>query len=88
LKLLCLGNIALMGISAEVPTTVGAKVQEVSDAEHTILVTHAQGCMGYTPDDWEYDHHTFEVDNALVSKGCAQPAFVQGFKEMFEEKCN
>lgn len=83
LKLLRLGELAIMGISAEVVTMVGENVRKVSDAKHTILITHAQGCMGYVPDDWEFDHQSFIVGMSLGEKGCAEPVFILGFKELF-----
>ena len=71
------------GISAEVVTIVGENVRKVSDAEHTIMITHAQGCMGYVPDDWEYEHQSFVAGSSLIEKGCAEPVFIRGFEEMF-----
>ena len=83
LKLLRIGELAIMGISAEVVTIVGENVRKVSDAEHTIMITHAQGCMGYVPDDWEYEHQSFVAGSSLIEKGCAEPVFIRGFEEMF-----
>lgn len=84
LKLLRLGELAVMGISAEVVTSIGENVRKVSDAKHTILITHAQGSMGYVPDDWEFDHQSFIVGMALSEKGYAEKGFIQGFQEWFK----
>ena len=86
LRMWILGEIAFEGISAEIVTTVGKAVREVSPYSHTILVSHTTGYQGYVADEWEYDHHAFEVGNAKVLKGAAQKAFVNGFRELFEEK--
>lgn len=86
LRLWTLGNIAFQGISCEIVTTIGKAVRETSPYPHTILVSHTTDYQGYVADDWEYDHHSFEVGPTKVLKGAAQMAFVTGFKELFDAK--
>lgn len=81
-----IGDIAFEGISAEIVTSVGKAVREVSPYEKTILVSHALGYQGYVADDWEYEHNAFEAGSAKTAKGAAQEAFVSGFGELFREK--
>ena len=85
LRLLQIGDIAFEGISAEIVTSVGKAVREVSPLEKTILVSHANGYHGYVADDWEFEHNAFEAGNCLSKKGMAQTAFVKGFQELFAE---
>jgi len=85
LRLLTIGDLAFQGISAEVVTTIGAAVREASPFAKTILVTHAMTYSGYVPDDWGYENNTFEASGTPVQKGYAQPAFIQGFDEMYSE---
>ena len=86
LRLLTIGDIAFEGISAEVVTTVGQAVREDSPYRKTILVTHASAYCGYVPDDWEYEHDAFEAKSTPVAQGAAQPAFLQGFRELFRRR--
>ncbi|OUP83990.1 hypothetical protein B5F07_09055 [Lachnoclostridium sp. An169] len=86
LRLFMIGDIAFEGISAEIVTSVGKAVREVSPYEKTILVSHALGYQGYVADDWEYEHNAFEAGSAKTAKGAAQEAFVSGFGELFREK--
>lgn len=85
LKLLRIGSLAIEGVSAEVATTVGKALCDLSDAEHTLMVTHVQGTSWYVPDDWEYEEHAQEVDESLIERGCAEPVFTKAFQEMLAE---
>lgn len=86
LRLFCLGDIVFEGISAEIVTSVGKAVREVSPSEKTILISHCMDYMGYVPDDWEYDHCAFETGNSMIGKGAALPVFIKGFQELFEKQ--
>lgn len=86
LSMLRLGNINIMGINAEVCTTIGAACVATSDKPNTILITHANGYMTYVSDNWMWDHESFEVGGSLSARGAAEPAFVAAFKEMMKTK--
>lgn len=85
LRLLTVGDIAFEGISAEVVTSIGIALKSASPYEKTMIVTNASTYYGYVPDDWGYENHTFEANGTPVQKGYAQPAFLKGFAEMFDE---
>jgi len=85
LKILRIGNLVVEGVSAEVVTTVGKKLCDLSDAEHTIMVTHMQGSNWYIPDDWEYEENALVTEETLVEKGCALPVLTDAFREMLED---
>lgn len=86
ISMLQIGGIHILGINAEVATTIGEAIRNTSDAVHTILVTHVQGSMGYVCDDWQYEHQTFETGMAAAKKGAAEPAFTKAFLELMEER--
>jgi neutral ceramidase len=86
LRLLTIGDIAFEGISAEVVTSIGMALKSASPYEKTMVVTHVGTYCGYVPDDWGYKNNTFEAKGTLVQKGYAQPAFLKGFAEMFDEE--
>lgn len=86
LRLLTIGDIAFEGISAEVVTSIGAALKSASPYDKTIIVTNASSYSGYVPDEWGYDNNTFEANGTPVQKGYAQPAFLNGFAEMFDEE--
>jgi len=83
LRLVTIGDVAIQGISAEVVTSIGAAATSVSDYKNTILITQADYYTGYVPDDWEYDHKAFEAEGTPVKQGAAEPAFKNGFKELY-----
>jgi len=86
LRMLTVGDLVFEGISAEVVTTIGTALKIASPYEKTMVVTHVNNYDGYVTDDWGYENHTFEAIGTFVQKGYAQPAFLKGFAEMFDEK--
>ena len=85
LRLLTLGDIAFLGVSAEVVTSIGKAVRETSPFRNTILVTAANGYEGYVADDWEYEHQAFEVGETRVKKGAAQVELIKVFTGLFND---
>lgn len=86
LSMLRLGDINILGINAEVCTSIGAACVATSDKANTILITHCNGYMTYVSDNWMWDHQSFEVGGSLSARGAAEPAFVAAFKEMMKTK--
>jgi len=84
LRLFAFGDVVFEGISAEVVTLVGKAVRESSPYPCTIMITHAIRFGGYVPDEWEYDNNAFEAESTPVAKGEALPAFIAGYKELFD----
>lgn len=83
LRLFMIGDIAFMGLSAEIVTSIGAEITATSPYEDTVLVSHANGYQGYVADDWEYEHDAFEVGPTV--QGAAQKQFVEDFRNMFAD---
>lgn len=84
LRAVRIGDYAFEGVNAEIVTTIGEKMCDMSDAKHTIMVTHTDGCWGYVPDNWEYDNNALEVSESVVARGCAETAFLEELRDMFE----
>lgn len=82
LFLVKIGNTNLLGINAEVVTSIGAAICHTSKAENTLLITHVLGSAGYVCDDWQYQYQSFETGMAAAKQGAAEPAFVNAFTEM------
>lgn len=49
------------------------------------MSSHAQACMSYTPDEWEYNNEAFVAGSSLVEKGYAEPVFIKGVQEFETE---
>lgn len=88
LRIFMIGDLALEGVSAEVVTSIGKAICEVSPYKKTMMITHALGYCGYVADEWEYEHEAFEVGNSPVAKGVVQPLFEEGFEELFRTERN
>lgn len=85
LKVLRLGDITIEGVSAEVATTVGAKLCALSGSQPTMMMTHVQGTGFYIPDEWEYEVGAQETGETLIGEGCAEPMFMDAFRKMLLE---
>lgn len=83
LRLFMIGDIAFMGPSAEIVTSIGEEITAASPFEDTVLVSHANGYQGYVADKWQYEHDAFEVGPTV--EGAAQKQFVEDFRSMFAE---
>ena len=84
LSLLMLNDIALSGVSGEVITRIGEHLKKASPFANTIMVTHADGTVGYIPDDSSYPRQTFEVLSSPFQAGCTEPSIVNGLIGMMK----
>jgi len=86
LGLVMLDKIALAGVSGEVLTMIGQRLKKEAPFEHTLMVTHANGSMGYIPNDAAYEQASYEVLSTRFKPGCAEGAIVKGFLEMMAQR--
>jgi hypothetical protein len=86
LGLLRIGDVALAGVSGEVLTRIHERLKKQSPIEHTIMVTHANGAVGYIPDDAAYDQVSYEITATRLKRGCAERAIVDGLVELMRGK--
>lgn len=84
LSLLVINDIAIAGVSGEVLTNIGARLNQESPFTRTLMVTHANGSSGYLADDAAYDQVSYEIVATRAKRGCAESAIVNGFLEMME----
>jgi hypothetical protein len=82
LSLLMINDIALAGVSGEVLTMIHQRLLRESPFNHTILVTHTNGAVGYIPDDAAYDQISYEITSTRLKRGCAESAIVNGFLDL------
>ena len=84
LGVIMLNDIAFAGVSGEVVTRIGEHLKRDSPFANTIMVTHADGTVGYIPDDASYPRQTFEVGSSPFKSGCTEPAIVNGLVGMMK----
>jgi hypothetical protein len=84
LSLIMLNDIALGGVSGEVVTRIGDSLKKASPFGNTIMVSHANGTVGYIPDDSSYPRQTFEVLSSPFKSGCTEPTIVNGLVDMMK----
>jgi hypothetical protein len=82
LSLLMLNRIALAGVSGEVFDLIHEHLNQQSPYTDTIMLTHANGYMGYIPDDTAYEHLSYEIMSSGIQQGCAEHAIINGFLDM------
>jgi hypothetical protein len=86
LGLLMIGDVALAGVSGEVLTMIHERLKKQSPLKHTIMVTHANGAVGYIPDDAAYEQVSYEITATRLKRGCAEGAIVNGLLELMRGK--
>ncbi|MDX1980937.1 MAG: neutral/alkaline non-lysosomal ceramidase N-terminal domain-containing protein [Bryobacteraceae bacterium] len=85
LSLLKLNHIALAGVSGEVLTPIGQRLQHESPLANTLMTTHTNGSSGYIPDDDAYHQVSYEIWVTRAKPGCAESAIVNGFLDMIDQ---
>jgi len=86
LRLLMVGHVALAAIPAEVGTTIYWQLRRASPFTNTILITLANGRIGYIADDPSHDLPTYEAAGSPIKKGCGPSAIVNGFVELMRQQ--
>lgn len=84
-SLLRIGHLALAGVSGEVLTMIGERLKAESPFSNTFMVTHANGAVGYIPDDAAYDQVSYEIWVSPLKRGCAENAIVGALLDMMDE---
>lgn len=84
LGVLMIDQIAITSVSAEVVTNIYQRVREQSPFANTLMITIANGRIGYVPQDASYANPTFEVYSSPLKPGCGEPAIVNGLVELMK----
>ncbi len=82
MELLILGDIAVIGVGAELYCSLGKKLKEASPFRKTFVVTHIDNHVGYVLDEESREHKTFQAFNEVVP-GTSEPILLKAEKEMF-----
>jgi hypothetical protein len=82
LSLLRVNDVALTGVSGEVFTHIYQHLKRESPLNNTVMVTHANGSIGYIPSDDAFDTISYENTVSRLKPGCAENGIVNGLLEM------
>jgi len=84
LGVLCIGNIALASVNAELYTAIGLRLKWESPMANTVMVTLANGRAdsGYIPNDTAFGALTFQVLGSKLKPGCAETGIVNGLLDL------
>ncbi len=82
LSLVKINDVALAGVSGEVFTHIYQHLKKDSPLNDTVMVTHANGSVGYIPSDDAFDVTSYENTVSRFKPGCAENGIVNGLAEM------
>jgi hypothetical protein len=67
-----LGDVALVGMGAEVFNEIGRAIKDASPFKNTFVLTHCNGAAGYLPTRPSYDEGGYEVNSSRFGPGAAE----------------
>jgi hypothetical protein len=67
-----LGDVAFVGLSAEVFNEIGRAIKKASPFQHTVIITHCNGGSGYPPNRLAYEGGGYEVQSSRFAPGAAE----------------
>jgi neutral ceramidase len=73
-----IGDVAIGSVNGAPYSEIGSRLKTESPFSRTMLLTRANGYVGYMPSDAAYGHETFAVLNTRLKPGCAESAIVEG----------
>ncbi len=73
-----IGDVAIGSVNGAPYADIGSRLRTKSPFTRTMLLTRANGYVGYMPSDAAYGHETFAVLNTRLKPGCAEDAIVEG----------
>ena len=73
-----IGDVAIASVNGAPYAEIGTRLKAASPFSRTMLLTRANGYVGYMPSDAAYGHQTFPVLNTRLKPGCAEEAIVDG----------
>lgn len=78
-----IGDVAIGSVNGAPYSQIGSRLKAESPFTRTMLLTRANGYVGYMPTDAAYGHETFAVLNTRLRPGCAENAIVEGILGLF-----
>jgi hypothetical protein len=82
---LMIDKVAFIEVSAEVVSKIYQDLRKQSPYANTIMVTLANGRIGYIPDDASYDVWTREAVASPLKKGCGESTIVNGLLDLLRQ---
>jgi hypothetical protein len=82
---LMIDKVALTEVSGEVVSKIYQDLRKQSPYPNTVMLTLANGRVGYIPDDASYDIWTHEAIDSPLKRGCGQSTIVNGLLELLRE---
>lgn len=79
-----IGNIAFVGLGAEVLTEIGMSIKAGSPYEHTFVITHCNGAAGYLPPKNLYIEGGYEIKSSAFAPQAADQVVKQAVKMLHE----
>jgi len=67
-----LGDVAFVGLGAEVLTEIGMAIKQASPCEHTFIITHCNGAAGYLPLAKYYQEGGYEIRSSPFAPQAAE----------------
>ena len=78
------GDIAFVGLGAEVLTEIGMSIKAASPYEHTFVIAHCNGAAGYIAPEHLYIEGGYEITSSPFSPKAAEIAIKQAVKMLHE----
>ena len=82
LGVLMVDKLALTEVSAEVVSKIYQDLRKQSPYANSIMITLANGRIGYIPDDQSFDVWTREAVASPLKRGCGESTIVNGLLEL------
>jgi neutral ceramidase len=79
-----IGDVGLVGMSAEVLTEVGQAIKRGSPFAHTMIVTHCGGAQGYLPPTGLYKEGGYEIETSPFAPGAAEATVREALRMLYE----
>ena len=79
-----LGDVAFVGLAAEIYALIGKACKDISPYKKTMIVTHVDRSIGYIIDKTSVEHNCFEQFGA-VQAGVCDEIIAEGVRQLFDE---
>ena len=78
------GDVAFVGLGAEVLTEIGMAIKNASPFEHTFIITHCNGAAGYLPPAKYYKEGGYEIKSSPFAPEAADQVIRQVLKMLYQ----
>ena len=78
------GDVALIGLGAEVFNEIGRAIKDASPFKHTFVITHCNGSAGYLPTRASYPDGGYEVQSSRFAPGADEQVTTEAVQMLRE----